>query len=295
MGDDLSYGDCRGCVLKVVGGVIVVALGFFGTAAVLVAHPWSPSAAAAPAPSAEFLQEATWRAAAVERGECNFDYPQGTADCMCQISGNAQCTSLGECTCPQGCDRTQVWTSDLGVTFKSHLHAGLCSDTRVLTTIPKDYFSDIEFLRDWCPRGARKLVKDLLEAGFEQYQAHVAHGPVKQCVHTGAMAEERWLHIFTLCSDGSIRDLQDTSDGGWCAVSETFTDIERNVDHLMQWSMHDKTTATGSRRFDSCQDMGCGVDVPGPLCQCTEECLKGNEVTCCGDYDTCVAVEEVTT
>lgn len=282
--DDYEEGACGGVSWCLIIVCLICCVGIPGALALLYFRPWIPT------PSKAFVKESKEKAALVATGQCDYEYPQGTADCFCQLAGNAAC-AYSTCACihPQGCTLTDEtgWDSSLGKTFFNHVDAGECEEKKALLTIPKSYFKDIEWLQEWCPQeGARFLLKDLMRSGFELYQAHVAPKPVKMCVHGGAYVSVQWLHIHTFCSDGQVEGMRETSASNWCSTLSSIDDIDNAVDELMEWSTRGKQPDP-LKKFDSCESMGCGEKIPGPLCSCTEDCQhpkEGEEVDCCADF-----------
>lgn len=236
----------------------------------------------------DFASRSMCAAAAVEQGECNFfEYPNGSADCFCQLAGHASCVDR-PCSCEQGCE-SKIWQASEAVTFQNLRQAGLCQETRALLTIPQAYFEHVGMLARWCPNGTQRLLRKLLENGFQTYQEQVARQPVKQCVHAPEIVSQPWLHVHTICLEGVIDGLQETSEQGWCGVAQDLSDMQGLAESLSRWALHG-ALAQNVERFDSCCSMGCQLEIPRPLCGCSRDCQEGVTVTCCPDFvEMCLA------
>eukprot|EP00451_Oxyrrhis_marina_P009379 CAMPEP_0204309486 /NCGR_PEP_ID=MMETSP0469-20131031/1126_1 /ASSEMBLY_ACC=CAM_ASM_000384 /TAXON_ID=2969 /ORGANISM="Oxyrrhis marina" /LENGTH=196 /DNA_ID=CAMNT_0051289115 /DNA_START=26 /DNA_END=616 /DNA_ORIENTATION=+ len=143
----------------------------------------------------------------------------GSELCFCQLAENPGCAGLA-CSCSEGCDVQTPHTDT--VTFANFHNATGCSATTALLTIPRNYYSDISDLRDFCPHAWQSMLVELLIDAFITYQTEVAAGPVQQCIHGADFVSTKWLHLHTFCVDGQV----DGMPKGWpFAHCETMTEV----------------------------------------------------------------------
>lgn len=209
---------------------------------------------------------------------CDLEYNGGNQTmCFCQLAGNRGCIGT-KCDCPQGCNGI-VWPFPHCVSFRNLKEAYGCPNPVALLTIPKSYFKTIQSLRDYCPAHMGDLLAEMLKAGYDSYQAYVNPGPVKQCIHAGFIVSQAWLHVHTICDKGSVDGMTVTNNYAWCGVMDSGADAEKLAAGIMAWAA--KGEPMPSAAPSTCEDIGCGVEPPRPICSCKAGCQQQGR--CCGD------------
>lgn len=222
---------------------------------------------------------------------CSFDFdvPSATsaaAKCFCNLAGNPGCSS-SSCACPQGCAGT-AWNHPRTVTFINRAEATSCNNgiATALLTIPKSYMRDIGYLKFWCARGARVLLTEMIREGFRSYQEKVRRGPVRHCLHSGAIASVPWLHLHTIGVGGIVDNMFETNDVVWCHDMRNMQEAEALAGQIIDWAGGPNMKEVSKLPMappSTCAVMGCGTWGPKDHCSCDPSCREFG--ICCKDYE----------
>jgi len=129
----------------------------------------------------------------------------GATACFCHKAQNLGCLVNDQCPCREGCDEeiTNISVASESVTFPSFPTVWGCRSKGRILTIPKSYFKNINDLKVRCgEKGMRKLLTEMLVAGYNGYQNTYGKGPVVQCIHRPWAVTVQWMHLHTFCSTG---------------------------------------------------------------------------------------------
>lgn len=150
--------------------------------------------------------------------------------CFCQMAGNAECNE-SPCQCPQGC-KPLVKNNDSStiVNFKS---ARGCANKTALLTLPQVYLSGMTNARKMCPDGLEQLLTTLLQDGFLAYQSEVHEETVMQCIHQEWHISVPYLHLHTICQNGTI-DGMPNDNNAFCGTMQEVTDAEKVAGKFMR-------------------------------------------------------------
>lgn len=214
---------------------------------------------------------------------CDFEYNGGPASrCFCQIAGNPGC-SKQPCSCPQGCAGTAKEHARSS-TFTNFAKAKHCERNTGLLTIPKSYYSNIQFLRTWCPTGMTGLLEEMLRESFRTYQGLVAPSPVRQCIHSADHTSAAWLHLHTFCPEG-VLDGMPNPEVAWCASMSSADEAPELARQIVAWAGGIRDDARAPR---TCKEMGCGMYGPAGHCSCNAKCRTFGD--CCADYSSMCSI-----
>merc|ERR1719330_2171071 len=95
---------------------------------------------------------------------------------------------------------------------------------------------NIRYTNFWCARGAPYLVTEMIREGFKSYQKKVKRGPVRQCMHSGAIASVPWLHLHTIGRGGFIDQMFTTNPAVWCHDMQSADEAHRLAMQLIEWA-----------------------------------------------------------
>eukprot|EP00434_Breviolum_minutum_P012261 symbB.v1.2.010808.t1/scaffold712.1/size170421/7 len=166
------------------------------------------------------------------------DETQKAVQCFCFMSG--QCITPTTCSCFQGCSEDVVQHHRLTATFRNINNASSCSSqtSSALLTIPRKYFRSIDDLLQSCSLpAAHEIVEEALAKSFEIFQER-SHGPVQQCIHAPNMQTVRWMHIHSLCGDGSLDGMPGVATESWCGNMTSSSEASSLASKMLQWGQN---------------------------------------------------------
>jgi len=211
---------------------------------------------------------------------CYFDFNGGASTkCFCQLAGNRGCQNE-PCVCPQGCFGV-TWDHSKSVTFRNKAKAYGCDEPTALLTIPKSYFSQIRFLKTWCPSGMKALLEEMLREGFNSYTEFVGPAPVQQCIHAATSVSTAWLHLHTFCGAGHVDGMPAAPAVSWCSLMMKPEEAAELAEKVLAWAVG-LYGALADSQPSNCATMGCGAYGPAHRCSCNDKCTQYGD--CCSDY-----------
>lgn len=213
---------------------------------------------------------------------CYFDYNGGPeTQCFCKLANNRGCMDQ-PCTCPQGCGPEVTWQHKNSITFRNRARAYGCPIPTALLTIPKSYFSQIYFLKTWCPMGMATLITEMFLEGFNSYTENVGPAPVTQCIHAASHVSTQWLHLHTFCGHGHVDGMPNSPHVSWCSIMELPEDAPMLAGKAMAWALA-LYGPLASEQPTNCATLGCNAYGPARHCSCNYKCHQYGD--CCPDYE----------